>query len=231
VRFGARQAGLWVLIAGTMVGVGNAMATGASGIDTGVEVAAQVFAWVDGHARAILATAYDRAPVLVLVLAVLLIIPMAALAALLAHALHVSWTGRRSTAGAGTGWGQAPMARSPVPTFQPTISAKQPGDTPWPATAWLAIDGFPQAPLPKIQGLVRIGRHEDNDICLPQSSVHRHHAIIHRTPEAEYIIMDLSGPSGNGVVVNGERKPEARLKSGDSIELGTVTLRFQSVPL
>jgi FHA domain len=193
----------------------------AGGIDTGIELAVTAFAWLNGHVAALIANAYERSPVLVAVLAALLVVPLVALVALLSHALQLNWRGRNAP--------KLPTTRRP--TFHPTISAVMPGETPWPATAWLAIDGFPQAPLPKVQGLVRIGRHEDNDIRLPHSSVHRHHALIHRTPEAEFIIMDLSGQDGNGVVVNGERRTEARLKPGDQIELGTVCLRFESAPL
>ncbi len=221
VRFDRQQVRFWATIAAVAAASGGAMAASGAGLDTGVELAAEAIAWANGHARAILATAYDRAPVLVTVLATLLIIPLTALTALLAHALRVSWSGPV----------RAKIVTKHAVTFHPNISTGQPGETPWPATAWLAIDGFPQAPLPKVQGLVRIGRHEDNDIRLPHSSVHRHHAIIHRTPDAAFIIMDLSGPTGNGVVVNGERCNEVRLAPGDRIELGTVSLRFESAPL
>ncbi len=62
-------------------------------------------------------------------------------------------------------------------------------------------------------------------------SVHRHHALIHRTPEAEYVIVDLSGRAGNGVLVNGERLAETRLLHGDQIMLGEVLINFECTPL
>jgi pSer/pThr/pTyr-binding forkhead associated (FHA) protein len=82
--------------------------------------------------------------------------------------------------------------------------------------------------LPPALALVRIGRHDDNDIRLDQSTVHRHHALIHRTPTADFIITDVSGQAGNGVVVNGQRLAETRLKSGDTIYLGEAALIFES---
>ena len=65
--------------------------------------------------------------------------------------------------------------------------------------------------------LVRIGREEDNDICLAANTVHRYHAVIRRTTDGDVVITDLSGEEGNGVLVNGARVAEARLKQGDAI--------------
>lgn len=75
--------------------------------------------------------------------------------------------------------------------------------------------------------MVRIGRHEENDIRLASQTVHRYHAVLHRTPEQGFIITDLSGPEGNGVVVNAQRVDQAALAAGDLIELGNVRLRFR----
>jgi FHA domain len=75
--------------------------------------------------------------------------------------------------------------------------------------------------------MIRIGRHEENDIRLASQTVHRYHAVLHRTPEQKFVITDLSGPGGNGVVVNAERVDQAPLAAGDLIELGDVRLRFR----
>lgn len=75
--------------------------------------------------------------------------------------------------------------------------------------------------------MVRIGRHEENDIRLTSQTVHRYHAVLHRTPEETFVITDLSGPQGNGVIVNTERVEQAQLAPGDLIELGDVRLRFR----
>lgn len=78
--------------------------------------------------------------------------------------------------------------------------------------------------------LLRIGRETDNDICLQDITVHRYHAAIHRTEDAEFVITDLSSARGNGVVVNGRAVAEARLASGDMIELGNARLKFSAAP-
>lgn len=78
--------------------------------------------------------------------------------------------------------------------------------------------------------LLRIGRETDNDVCLEDKTVHRYHAAIHRTEDAEFVITDLSSTNGNGVVVNGRAVAEARLASGDLIELGKAQLRFSAAP-
>jgi pSer/pThr/pTyr-binding forkhead associated (FHA) protein len=78
--------------------------------------------------------------------------------------------------------------------------------------------------------MVRIGREEDNDICLSAHTVHRYHAVIRRTTEGEVVITDLSGDDGNGVLVNGVRVSEARLTKGDTIKVGEVKLRFDERP-
>ena len=76
-------------------------------------------------------------------------------------------------------------------------------------------------------GLVRIGREEDNDVQLAHRTVHRYHAVIERTPEAEFVITDVSGGSGNGVRVDGQRVERARLRGGELIEIGRAQMRFQ----
>lgn len=73
---------------------------------------------------------------------------------------------------------------------------------------------------------MRIGREDDNDVVLPVSTVHRYHAVVRRTPDAGYVVFDLSGADGNGVVLNGERVSEAQLHDGDELHLGTARLRF-----
>ncbi len=79
-------------------------------------------------------------------------------------------------------------------------------------------------------GLVRIGREEDNDVQLMHNTVHRYHAIVERTSDAEFYVMDVSGADGNGVRVDGERVERARLRGGELIEIGKERLRFQLAP-
>lgn len=71
-----------------------------------------------------------------------------------------------------------------------------------------------------------VGRHKDNDIQFLSSTVHRRHATLHMNAEKAFVITDLSGDTGNGVAINGQRVSTARLESGDLIELGDIRLRF-----
>jgi hypothetical protein len=97
--------------------------------------------------------------------------------------------------------------------------------------AWLTLEGGDRTTMPLSGPLIRIGRHKDNDLRLADSSVHRYHALIQRTPEADFVISDLSGEKGNGVRVNGARTERTQLNDGDVIELGRAKLKFESASL
>ena len=101
----------------------------------------------------------------------------------------------------------------------------------WSHQAWLTLQDGGAATLALAGQTIRIGRHQDNDIRLPDTSVHRYHAVIEQTPEEEFVITDLSGTDGNGVRVNGERLARAQLADGDIIELGRTRMKFESVPV
>ena len=73
---------------------------------------------------------------------------------------------------------------------------------------------------------VSIGRHKDNDIQFTGSTVHRRHATLHMNSDKKFVITDLSGQEGNGIILNGNRITTSELKTGDMIELGDVRLRF-----
>jgi len=65
---------------------------------------------------------------------------------------------------------------------------------------------------------VTIGREADNDICLKDPEVSRHHAIIQRQGEV-YHIVDKG--SSNGTFLNGARLTgTAALNNGDTITIG-----------
>lgn len=92
--------------------------------------------------------------------------------------------------------------------------------------AWVSVGDSPE-PICIIQETMHIGREIDNDICLPQKTVHRYHAVIHRTTEGDFAITDLSSAEGNGVVINGQRVRDAVLADRDVIRLGDAVLVFR----
>jgi len=173
------------------------------------------------QARALLEAGYQRAPALIIALSALLLLPVAAL-----FSLFVQRAARRRTERAAIN-AMARKAKSTPWTGEVPVSGSIPL---WQQEAWLILDGS-AGTLPLAGQVIRIGRHQDNDIRLPDASVHRYHAVIERTSEEEFVITDLSGKEGNGVRVNGERLERAHLINGDVIELGRTRLKFESVPI
>lgn len=74
--------------------------------------------------------------------------------------------------------------------------------------------------------VVQIGRSDDVDIVIPDPTVHRHHATIHCTEDAEYLVTDMGAGTGNGVVVNGHPVLQHQIFNGDEIRLGRARLMF-----
>ena len=166
---------------------------------------------------------YQRAPVLMLVLPVLIIVPLVALISFAVHRVArakarraVERTLRRRVEDAAD-WTQEPATGIGIPA--------------WGSQAWLTVEGKSDGTVALAGQLIRIGRNEDNDIRLTDKSVHRYHAVIERTPEEAFVITDLSGEHGNGVRVNGARTPKTQLTDGDVIELGRAKLRFENAPV
>ncbi|MFA5950165.1 MAG: FHA domain-containing protein [Hyphomicrobium sp.] len=163
-----------------------------------------------------LTASYERAPALMLGLAALLAVPPLALIGLAIRRRdggRSEMTQIRSRPPSGPG-----LPRDKLST----------GFTPLrPGKVWIEVDGQDGAKRHAISApLVRIGRESDNDICLSDMTVHRYHAAVHRTEDADYVITDLSSAGGNGVTVNGRTVAEARLSHGDQIELGRARLTF-----
>lgn len=71
---------------------------------------------------------------------------------------------------------------------------------------------------------IRVGRHSDNEIVVPDPSVHRHHIEIEQDQVGRWSIIDLGGV--NGSFVNGKSCKRQYLEDGDLIELGETRLRF-----
>lgn len=158
---------------------------------------------------------YHRAPMLVLVLTALVVLPPLAVAGL---ALRRQ---RRSP-------------DSTVLISRPSLRTGKRGGalgaelSAWPTEAW--IDAVGQRYVIG-RAMLRIGREADNDICLAEKTVHRYHAVIRRSTDGEVIVTDVSGAGGNGVLVNGGRVGEGRLKPGDVITIGEVRLNFDERPI
>jgi hypothetical protein len=182
-------------------------------IDAGDQAWLQVRHWVG--------ESYARAPALMLGLTVLLAVPPLALAGMLMRrktrpapdaTVRITRLNRRS-------------ARTPPP-----LTTVRAGVSTWPTQAWVEVMGIAGERHVIGRTMVRIGREEDNDICLSAHTVHRYHAVIRRTTDGDVVITDLSGDEGNGVLVNGVRVTEARLTKGDMINVGEVKLRFDAHP-
>lgn len=169
---------------------------------------------------------YQQAPALVIALAALL--------ALSPFALVGLWAARRERALVAVPEARTKVLRAARRTERLPRESVKTGYIPAkPQEAWIEIingsEVAPRAPTtryPIKHVLLRIGRESDNDVCLEDVTVHRYHAAIHLTEDAEFMITDLSSESGNGVVVNGRAVAEARLKKDDVIGLGKAQIRF-----
>jgi hypothetical protein len=169
---------------------------------------------------ALVSGAYQRAPVLVLVLSALIILPLVALISFAAQ----TRMRRRSR--------EAALRAAQRRAEADDLVKETPAETPaWASQAWLTIEGRASGTMPLSGEVIRIGRHEDNDIRLTDRSVHRHHAVIERLSEEAFVITDVSGKDGNGVRVNGARTERAQLADGDLIELGRARLKFETAPV
>jgi hypothetical protein len=173
-----------------------------------------------------LSASYTQAPALVLGLVVLASMPFLALIGL--------WALRREAATTDISQANTQVRRVARPRTAEPREGVRTGHIPLrPQEAWVEImnrrevaPGLPEKKYSLARSLLRIGREQDNDICLEDVTVHRYHAAIHRTEDAEFVVTDLSSAGGNGVVVNGRSVTEARLSNGDLIQLGNARLRF-----
>jgi hypothetical protein len=171
------------------------------------------------NARALLQAGYERAPALVIALGAFVVLPAAAV-----FSLSVQSAARRRRRRAAVHAAERRASVALPDTDMPVV-----GDVAlWPSEAWLTVEGGADGTLPLSSRLIHIGRHQDNDVRLPDTSVHRYHAVIERTLEEAFVITDLSGKDGNGVRINGERLSRAQLTDGDVIELGRTRLKFES---
>ena len=96
------------------------------------------------------------------------------------------------------------------------------------AYAWLErLDGS-GIRLPIETGSVKIGRHDDCEIVVKDSTISRQHATIDIEADGRATITDLR--SANGIRLNGQPIERADLADGDVIRLGGLDFRFLSGP-
>lgn len=74
------------------------------------------------------------------------------------------------------------------------------------------------------QDRITIGREPDNDICINNLAVSRHHAEI-TLDGGKYFIKDLA--SANGVFLNSSKISYSELSRGDVVNIGKYALRIQ----
>lgn len=148
-----------------------------------------------------------RSPIAAIGVAMALIVPLIALVAFLFHSVR-AWRRRRAVAAA-----------------RPTVEV---APNPHGRRAWIELkQGRKSSNLELSREVLHIGRSDDNDLRLTDPAIGAFHAIIRRTPEAEYFIMDVSGVEGTGIAVNGRRFASAPLHDGDKIKLGNSRMTFR----
>ncbi|WP_205699598.1 FHA domain-containing protein [Conexibacter sp. SYSU D00693] len=81
--------------------------------------------------------------------------------------------------------------------------------------------------VPIAEGTTKVGRGFSADIRLEDPTVSRRHAILLREGAVTELLDDRSA---NGVSVNGERVQRAKLRDGDVIVMGRLTMRYVEVP-
>jgi len=79
--------------------------------------------------------------------------------------------------------------------------------------------------FPIYKEIITIGRLENNDVCLEDPLISKHHARVISRGDA-YLIEDLG--SSNGTIVNGQKVSAHVLSDGEVIYLGNTTLTFWS---
>lgn len=84
--------------------------------------------------------------------------------------------------------------------------------------------------IPIDQSALRIGRHEDNEICIDDELASREHALIERVKSEQddsvcnYVVRDLN--STNGTSVNHEPISSHLLVEGDMIRIGQAFFKY-----
>ncbi|MDH5785776.1 MAG: FHA domain-containing protein [Chromatiales bacterium] len=84
--------------------------------------------------------------------------------------------------------------------------------------------------IPLDDSALRIGRNEDNDICIDDALASREHALVERVKseqnsnQSDYVVRDLG--STNGTFVNHEQITAHLLVEGDMIRIGQAFFKY-----
>ena len=84
--------------------------------------------------------------------------------------------------------------------------------------------------IPLDQAALRIGRNEENDICIEDALASREHALVERVKSEQdaslsnYVVRDLD--STNGTFVNHEQISAHLLVEGDMIRIGQAFFKY-----
>ncbi len=124
---------------------------------------------------------------------------------------------------------------SPTPIAPPTrlpertLSTTQPIDRVMPTMPAARLRVTRGSANPVVLALARegitLGRETSNALVLDDATASRHHARI-ESENGAWVIVDLN--SVNGTLVNGVRIPRQRLLPGDTIQIGSVEIVFES---
>jgi ABC-type multidrug transport system ATPase subunit len=100
----------------------------------------------------------------------------------------------------------------------------RPATAMWPDQEADADARRPTAIMPLPAKVLRIGRADDNDVVVADMCVSRHHAVLGRSPDGGFEIIDLS--SFNGTFLNGKLVTKAAVTEADVIGVGHASFRL-----
>ena len=93
-------------------------------------------------------------------------------------------------------------------------------------SAWLEVPGRRMPPV-AVGEMIRIGSGDDCELAVAGTTPAGTCALIQRTSEYEFILLDVSAGEAY-LAVNGARSGRCRLSDGDRIEIGSARLVFRT---
>lgn len=115
------------------------------------------------------------------------------------------------------------MAEEDLDDFEMTVPFQQGGVEYY---LEIAIPNEPKREVPLSKDSYQIGRAADNDVVIDEPTVSRRHALIHKRA-GSFWVQDLS--TNNGVSVHGQPVSDHRLRVGDRVMVGSVSITFNSI--